>query len=369
MPRKPKLPEPWQRQNRGNDWYVTIRSGTKQKQIFLAPAGAAPAVVQQELAKVLMQAAVETKGEDGAVLPLFERFLEHVQREQSPDTYRIRQKYLQSFVGFLKDKGLLQLAVKDMRPFHVSEWLDKNPQWGQSSRRMGIEGLMRALNWSVKQGYIEGHPLEHRVARPPRKSRGRDVYMDEATYKEWLGMCRKDCQRHVIMALYNTGCRPGEVCSLGEAEDTCFDERRRVWVVKGKGTKANPSGIRTVALPPLIVELSKHLREKNPTGALFRNTAGTPWRVVRLGQMFRRFRRQLARKYPERAAQLEKMIPYGSRHAWASNRLREGWTETHVAKQLGHQGTAVLHEHYNHVIAEDIVPLMEKIQRVEGEAI
>src|SRR5262245_39233113 len=103
MPRKPKLPEPWQRANRGNDWYVTIRSGTKQKQVFLAPADASPEVVQQELAKVLMQAAVETetKGEDKAVVALLERFLEYVERHQAEDTYRIRKKYLQSFVEYL----------------------------------------------------------------------------------------------------------------------------------------------------------------------------------------------------------------------------------------------------------------------------
>jgi integrase len=365
MPRKPKIPTPWPRKDRGGDWYVTIR----QRQHFLAPADAPPDDVQKALAELLMQANVETSREAGPVLPLFDRFLEHVKLHQADETYRMRRKDLQSFVNYLKRTGQKELAVEALKPYHVTQWLDGKPTWGPSSRRVAINSLMTALNWSVREGYIDRHPLEGKVRRPPRKSRGREVYMDEGTYREWLGFCRHPQQRHVIMAMWQTGCRPGEVIGLGGEEGTGFDEGRGTWTVKGKSTKDKPTGYRVVALTPFMVELSKHLRERHPTGHLFRNCVGNPWDLHLVGQMFRRFRRKSARLHPERANELERLIPYSARHTWATNRLRDGHSETLVARQMGHKGTAMLHEHYDHVLAQEALPMMQSIKPLDGETL
>jgi integrase len=370
VPRQPKLPKPWPRKDRNNDWYVTVKlPNGKQKQTYLAPADATPEEVRQALARKLLHVGVDTAGQDAAVLPLLDRFLTFVQRHQKPETYRLRKWHLQSFGTYLKGEALEAVAVRELRPFHVSRWLDANPQWNGSSRRGAINSLMAGLNWACREGYVDHNPLEKKVQRPPRRSRGREAYMDKDTYHEWLGFCRHAAQRHVLMALYNTGCRPDEVCSLGVAPGTGFDRARGVWAVQGKSTKANPSGLKLVALPPFLVELSRVLREKNPTGALFRNCAGTKWYPHLVGQMFRRFRRRSIRLHPERAAGLEKMIPYSGRHSWSTDRLREGWSETMVARQLGHSGTAILHEHYNHVLVDDVAKLMKDIKPLPGEEV
>lgn len=365
MPRKPTIPKPWQRQDRHDDWYVTIR----QKQHYLAPHDAPPEAVQQAVARLMMLANVETARESGPLLPLLERFLDHVEQHQATGTYRMRRKDLQSFVDYLVVTGQKQLAVAELKPFHVTQWLDRNPAWSASTRRIAINSLVAALNWAVSEGYIDSHPLQGKVKRPPRKSRGREVYMDEATYKEWLDFCRHEEQKHLLMAMWHTGCRPGEVVGLGGEPGTGFFEDRKVWVVKGKKTQANPTGFRTVGLTPLMVELSKKLRQRHPTGALFRNCAGAPWYVHLLGQMFRRFRKRSAEKHPERAAEFAKMIPYSTRHAWATNRLLEGHSETLVARQMGHQGTTMLHEHYDHVLPEEVRGMMDSIKTVDGESL
>lgn len=364
--RKTRIPKPWRRKSHNNDWYICFR----QRQYFLAPADATEEQLQKAMASFLMEINVETKGMDGLLLPLFGRFLTHVQKDQAVHTYNMRRKDIQSFSNYLKSVGLLEkLTVKELQPFHITQWLDSNTQWGPSTKRVAINSLMSCLNWCREQGYIDTNPLSGRIKRPPKRSRGREVYIDEDTYKMWLGFCRHPHQKYILIAMYRTGCRPGEVMGLCKDDGTSFDEVRGTWTVLGKRTRKNPTGLRTIAIDPLIIGLSKKLKEKNPSGALFRNCRGKPWEGQLVGQMLRRFRKWSIEHHPEKEEYYKKLIPYGFRHTWATNRLIEGESDVLVAIHLGHEGTAILHEHYNHVLANEVKPIIDKLPTFEGENI
>src|SRR5690348_7031141 len=120
MPRKPRIPKPWQRKDRNNDWYVTIH----QKQYFLGPADASSEEVRRALAALLLQANVEVNREDGPVAPILERYLDHVEKHHSAETYRMRKKDLQSFIDYLEATRQDDIVVKDLKPYHVTQWLD-----------------------------------------------------------------------------------------------------------------------------------------------------------------------------------------------------------------------------------------------------
>lgn len=365
MARKPRIPKPWPRKDRNNDWYVTI----KQKQHYLAPADASPEEVQRALAVLIMDANVERKGDDAEVVAILGRFLQHVEKDQGANTFYIRRRDLRSFITFLRDRNELHLAVSELQPYHITQWFNDHPKWGGSTKRIVIGSLMSGLNWAVAEGYISRNPLQGRVKRPPRRSRGREVYIDEETYKEWLGWCRHPAQKYILMALCRTGCRPEEVISLGQVTGTGLDENLQSWVVSCKRTKANPDGLRVVPIDSLILDLTRMLRQRHPRGHIFRNCRGTPWTVHLVGQMFRRFRLWSALLHPERASYYAKLIPYGCRHTWATNRLLEGESDTLVARHLGHHSTAILHQHYNHVLGSETRRLVEKQKRVDGESI
>ena len=71
MPRKPRLPKRWQRQDRHGDWYVKIKGKPRR----IADGDAPPQQVQQALPSLLTKADAVVKKDDGPVLPFLERFL------------------------------------------------------------------------------------------------------------------------------------------------------------------------------------------------------------------------------------------------------------------------------------------------------
>jgi len=365
-PRKPRTPpKPWRRADRNNDWYVTIR----QKQWYVCGDGCTPEELQEAYAKVMLLARTACDNDFRPVATLFEWFLEHVHTSQSAETYRIRRKWLQRFLDHLKSGGMAEMQAADLKPFVLANWLNLHPAWGPSTRRLAMTGVTAALNWCVEQGHLEANPLQGKARLPEKRSRGREAYMEEKTYQEWLGFCRHECQRHMLMALWHTGCRPGEILTLGADPDTGFDAARTVWTVRGKRTKHSRTGLRTVCLTDTMIELSVKLRERHPTGAMFRTSRGLPWQPHNLITLFHRLRRKSAALHPERAERLNKLVPYGIRHTWATNRLREGHSALHVARQMGHQSTSTLHLHYDHVLAEEVRPVVEHFRAVDGEIV
>jgi integrase len=100
------------------------------------------------------------------------------------------------------------MALKDLRPFHLQQWVDSHPDWNPGMKRGRMQAVQRALNWAVKQGRIEKSPIAFVEKPPPGK---REVVIDYPTYQRMLDLTWTQEFRDLITVSWETGCRPQEI--------------------------------------------------------------------------------------------------------------------------------------------------------------
>src|SRR5262249_13120211 len=116
-------------------------------------------------------------------------------------------EFIQSLIDHLKGNALL--PAPDLRPFHVSEWVDAHPKWGPTRRRNALIHVQRPYNWAHKLGYISQNPIRH--LEKPRAER-RDNHVTPEDYALLLSHVReRDPFRDLLVFAWETGCRPQEV--------------------------------------------------------------------------------------------------------------------------------------------------------------
>jgi integrase len=339
-----KLPQPWQRADRGNDWYITLNRDGRRQQVFLAPAGTPDAEVIRLAAAAISATRKASEGAGCTLWALGEAYLGHVERHQKKRTYEIRRQFLRPLCHRLG----AQFRAADLLPLHVTSWLDATPEWGPTARRMAIQSVQALLNWGVRQGYLASNPIAKRVSAPPPVSRGADSRLPEEVLDLLLSGCTTDGQRHMLIALHQSGCRPGELASVTAQT---FDPRARTWTVAGK------TGTRVLALTPELFALSQQLAAKHPTGPLFRNEHNNAWCPRAIALLVRLIRARLAKKG---IILDDRVVPYAIRHTRATELLASGVPVAIVAQQMGHS-PATLHQHYAHIKAADVLPHLANV--------
>jgi hypothetical protein len=141
-----KTPKPWFRKGRG--WFVTI--GGKQHNLSRDKKTAF-----QEYYR-LMQKSPERQNVSGRSLAaIVDDFLEYVQNNRAPETYRWYRELLQKFILVHRD-----FRVDEIRPFHVQRWVDAFPNLSKNSRRNHLRAVKRCLRWATIQGYIDKNPIQ-----------------------------------------------------------------------------------------------------------------------------------------------------------------------------------------------------------------
>jgi integrase len=259
-----------------------------------------------------------------------DRHLIAVEKAVEIDTFNFYKKYLQSFCDL---HGTVRAS--ELKPLHVTEWLDAHPGW-KASRRHAIIAVKRCFKWAEEEGVIDRDPF--RAVKKPAVGR-RDRILSPAEKKEILETIKDRPFREFVFALYETGCRPSEVARVA-AEN--FDEAKGVWVFDKHKTRKRTGKPRVVYLTPAMVGLTKELAKKYPTGPLFRgnrNKKGFTRNGIRC-----RFRR-LRAKLPH----LNAVVSYTARHTYCTEALANGVGVMDVAELMGHQGTSMVEAHYAHL--------------------
>ena len=143
--------------------------------------------------------------------------------------------------------------------------------------------------------------------------------------------------RDFIEAVHATGARPGEIARL-EAGHIIWDA---ACAVLQEHKTARNGRVRTIYLPPTTLALCREWAVKYPTGPIFRNTRGKPWRKTGWKQAMARAQHKLGL--------LRRPLTSGYRHTFATDALECGVPDAHVAELLGHASTAMIHRHYGHL--------------------
>jgi integrase len=328
-----KVPQPWYRKGRG--WFVWLCGkqtplGQERDEAFrrfhLLMAGAVPAP----------EALPEPTSRQKDVLTvgrLVQRYLTDAHRRMAPNTFRVVRDFANSFAGAWGN-----LPAGAVRKHHVEAWVGKHPTWNQTTEWDAKTRLVTLFIWAVEQELISGNPIR-RIRKPPVKSRGREALISPEDHTRLLAGATP-ALRNVLLALHQTGARPGEVIRVSAAE---FYPEQGLWVL-AKHKTAHKGQQRIIYLTPELTALCRKLAARNPEGPLFRTSQGLPWcHTCYLAEQVRKLRSKLG---------IRGTIPYGYRHSFATDALANGVPDAQVAELLGHSGTAMLHRHYAHLGAK-----------------
>ena len=239
------------------------------------------------------------------------------------------------------------MNAKDLIPYHLTTWLNKHPNW-KGARRHATVIVKRAFTWAKRQGLISENPFAE-VKIDPSGQRNRVLTADERG--QILGAIKDQRFRDFVLALQETGCRPGEVAQVTAAD---VDLELGVWVLKKHKTAKKTRKPRIVYLTPAMLELSRKLSAEFPEGPIFRGPRGAkPFSKNGIRCRFRRLR--------EKLPHLAGVVAYTFRATYATDALERGVGIAQVAELMGHTDTEMVMRHYS--------KLSQKIQHLRDAAV
>jgi integrase len=248
--------------------------------------------------------------------------------------------------------ALGRITVAALKPFHVQQWLDGQTRWSPGTKKLALERLNRALNWSVQQGRIPVNPIRGRIEMPQAGRRGQEYVLPE----EFLEIILKGCHapmRAYLRALRDTGARPGEIAA---AEAQHYDPRLRAFVFRWDAktgfvhkTTAKTRRDRVIHLTDDLAAMVEGLIAKYPTGPLFRNSRGKPYTPEHRQWHLPVLRESVAvKRWMEAHGFAPRCLTYYSfRHTFITNWVASG-RSIKICADLCGTSAAMIEKHYSH---------------------
>ncbi len=287
------------------------------------------------------------KAADLKVCQVCDLFLDFSAKHHTADTYRGYKDFLQDFCELYGT-----LPARDLKPLHVTRWLDTHSGWN-GSRRNAVVAVKRAFNWADAEGLLQPNPIKG-VKKPPQRHRDRVLTPEER--QAVLAAIKDEHFRGFVFAMMETGARPGEVRKVTAAH---VNLDLGLWVFQEHKTAKRTGRARIIYLTPAMVELTRKLVERFPEGPLFRgprSKRGFTRNGVRC-----RFR-NLRQKLPHLAG----VISYTMRHSFATQALVNGVGIAQVAELMGHVDTSMVSQHYAH-LAGNVQHMREAARKAAGD--
>ena len=279
------------------------------------------------------------------VASIVETYLAYAEKRLGGRTMEERTHYLQAFAeahGWRK--------VGDCLPFHLTSWLDANPQWKSAWTVSSVVNIVqRPFNWAVQQRLIPANPFKG-VSR--RQGQPRRPMTDE----EFQGLMRATAGRRsrttptpgarfrqVLVFLRYTGCRPGELCRL-RWQDIDLDNAVIVLAEHKTSRTQRVPRPRIVPLHPVVVKLLISIRRRRERGELvFLTHRRTPWNRSNLSLRLQRAR--------QKAGIADEVKLYGLRHGFGTRSILNGVDLKTLAQLMGHTTTRMT-ENYVHLAGQ-----------------
>lgn len=305
------------------------------------------AEAQQELYRLLSNPPSDTRPttEGISVKELIHRFNDAASAAIAPATLVLYERRLTQFGNHCGS-----MLASSVKPFHLTEWL-ATKNWSDTTKRTAAAIIKRAFAWGLKQGYLDRDPTTGFEKHPDAR---REVIPTEAQIKAVLAVAESKAFREFLLAVWKTGCRPGEAAKV-TARD--FDPVARTWTIQGK-TSRKTGRKRVVYLPPEIVSLCERLAVEHPSGPLFRNSYGDPWSENAHSEYLRKIRED----HPKLGLG-EEVVFAGLRHLFTTDALDREIPIATVAELLGHTSTAMVSKHYSH-LSDRASHLREAVEKI-----
>jgi integrase len=144
--------------------------------------------------------------------------------------------------------------------------------------------------------------------------------------------------RAVLIALRHSGVRPGTIAAV-QAEHVAAD--LSCWVLPKHKTRRKTGKPLVVYLSPYLQLLTRILLHFRPTGHLFLNARGTPWKPDAIARRFRRLRQRIGLPVGT--------VAYAYRHSFTTSAMLNGVDVATVAELLGHGNLTMIQKHYGHL--------------------
>jgi integrase len=337
MPRPRKL---WTRP--GRDYYYTKIDG-KITRLEMIEKGEAAS--QRKLEKILRRMTEGPAGPDPTFALVADRFLEHSQATNDPETFEVHALCLLGPVvdhkegvairggGFVYHVGKKR-PVSKVCEADLDAWLRKKTTWNDNTKVRARAVVLAALNYGVKKLNLPGHPLRH--VRPGTVERREKVLTEKERRK--IRAAAQAPFDDYMRALELTGARPfSEVAKVTAAD---VDLEKGTWTLaRWKNSRKQKGKKRVIYLVPEMLEMTRRLVERRPEGPIFRNRNGKPWTRQALTARFRAL---------GEAVGIEDLTAYAVRHGFITDALARGVPVAVVAELCG-TSIQTIERHYNHM--------------------
>jgi integrase len=297
-----------------------------------------------------LQSASCFKGARATVRGLLEEFFNSIEGTVSQERFDRLVRYSQLFID---DHG--SKLITEITPAVLAKWLDdpkpgrrhkglkddeepKPIYWGSSSKRHATALLKRAWSWARNQGHIQVNAIAQ-FALP--ECDYREEVIDPSIHNKLVEHCMSNPEARPF-ALYliasRCGVRPQQIREVTAAN---VSPCRTMWIFKRHKTAKKTGKPLVVYLSPCLQSLTRILVATHPTGPLFRNVYGKPWKSDTVSQRMERLRKRL--DLPPGT------VAYLYRHTLATDALVAGHSTAIVAKLLGHTDTRMVSKVYGHL--------------------
>lgn len=257
---------------------------------------------------------------------LTQAYLDWCQINRKSSTYEKHRLYLRSFI----EKVGKRLKISQLKQFHLTQWIDSNPNWSSNAANDAISIVQRHINWGVEQNYLIRSPIP-KVSKPRR--RRRDVVYSDGQWAEIMEASTGPI-KDLLDFLFTTGCRPLEARTC-EARHLHGD-----LVIFPADESKGEIEARVIYLSPPAQRVVKRLVAEQKEGPIFRNSQGRPWTANAIKCATTRISKRVGFR----------VIAYGARHSFATNALTQnGVDPVSLAHLMGHKDTAMVSRVYSHV--------------------
>ncbi len=336
-----------------------------------APTGPTFLAALDQFKRVLEKDNLDKAGAGNTVRAVLDEYLQRCEGTDAPGTFRNKLTALRLF-----SERWGEMRVADVKPYHAESIISEKRKervvtrrtgkarqtvrWTDGSVGMFVKSLKAAFNWAVEAELIPANPLR-RVKCPANRTRARERVLTQAEHETVLRSLRLSSSaplRRLILALENTGARPGEIYNARVGD---FDREKGALVYYGDDKrredefrhKSAGKKDRVIFFTGGALDMMMTLTENRPADELvFPNSKGKPYTLKTIVTCFCAIRAR---------TKIKGLCAYSYRHKFATEWLKKGLDIDTLAELMGNT-PGTIRKHYSHLCYEH-EHLREKLER------